>query len=262
MNESWRIPLLAAWLLILWTAESVIPLKPNNRKHLWTNLSFTTATVIINALLAGALIKVIFICNTLGIGLFNNVSTPFYVQIIIGLFFLDFVAAYLSHRLMHKFNLLWSFHQVHHLDEMIDATTGLRQHPLETIYRFMFLIIGVVTLGAPLMVVVIYQTISATNALLEHSNVKMNPNLNKALSIIFVTPNFHKVHHSLNSSEADHNYGNIFSIWDIVLSTRKSIDLMAMSYGLDHPLKSAQSAKNLLLLPFLKIKNRQDAKRQ
>jgi sterol desaturase/sphingolipid hydroxylase (fatty acid hydroxylase superfamily) len=256
MDQYSRVILLGAWLLILWVAESIIPLQKNDRAHVAMNFTFTLLTVIINAVLIYALIEVIDFCYTYYIGLFVYFEIPFSLKVLIGLFVLDFFAAYLSHRSMHKHSLFWRYHQVHHLDEMVDVTTGLRQHPLETVHRFVFLILGVVILGAPLSIVVIYQTVSALNALLEHSNIKLNEKLDRVLSLVFVTPNFHKVHHSNNVADADHNYGNIFSIWDTVFNTRKTLNVKTISYGLCNPYGSRQTPVKLILLPFVNQKNR------
>jgi sterol desaturase/sphingolipid hydroxylase (fatty acid hydroxylase superfamily) len=255
MNQEWRIILMLIWLLMLWTAESIIPLKANNRKHFLINAVFTLSTVVINALLIVVLAEVIAFCHSKGVGLFNVAQLPFFVQVAVGLLILDLTAAYLSHRIMHRFDLFWRFHRVHHLDEMVDVTTGLRQHPLETFLRFAFLIAGVIVLGTPLSVVVIYQTVSLTNALLEHANISMNSKVDRILSTIFITPNFHKIHHSFDQSDADRNYGNIFSIWDTIFGTRKNVaDIKKLSYGLDYKLQAKQTLTELIFLPFKRIK--------
>jgi sterol desaturase/sphingolipid hydroxylase (fatty acid hydroxylase superfamily) len=132
---------------------------------------------------------------------------------------------------------------------MVDVTTGLRQHPLETVHRFVFLVLGVVILGAPLSVIVIYQTVSALNALLEHSNIQFNKKLDRVLSLIFVTPNFHKVHHSVSAEHSNANFGNIFSLWDRLFGTHKHIETPAnLRYGLDGENRSGIG--RLLLAPF------------
>jgi sterol desaturase/sphingolipid hydroxylase (fatty acid hydroxylase superfamily) len=249
MDQSLRVIVLGSWLLILWVAESIIPLRKNERGHLVTNLVFTISTVIINALLIYVLIAVINFCYANYVGLFVHVKMPIVLKAFIGLLVLDFFAAYLSHRTMHNHQLFWRYHQVHHLDEMVDVTTGLRQHPLETMHRFVFLIAGVVVLGAPLWIVVIYQTASAILALLEHSNIRLNRRFDRALCLIFITPNFHKVHHSTFEQHSNSNFGNIFSLWDRLFGTYKYVtDLPALRYGLpDQPRRNAIELFNLPL---------------
>jgi sterol desaturase/sphingolipid hydroxylase (fatty acid hydroxylase superfamily) len=256
MESNWRIIALGSWLLILWIWENLSPLRTHDRKHLWANILFSLLTIVINAFLVVVLIAIINFNENNSIGVFNIIEAPYWLQLIVGLFVLDLVAAYLSHYVMHQYGLLWSFHKVHHLDEMIDVSSGLRQHPLETIYRFVFLLVGVTVLGVPLSVVVIYQTISALNALFEHSNIRLHRNLDDFLNLIIVTPNAHKVHHSSEQQYTDSNYGNIFSIWDRLFRTYRRIDKVeSINYGLN---KSAEVNVNnivdMLKIPF-KIKN-------
>jgi len=252
MVLQWRLVFLAALLLILWISEAIFPLRRNNRDHLITNIGFTLTVVIINSLLVFLLIRTIDFCYANHIGILHYLEIPYLVQVIIGVLILDFVAAYLSHRVMHRYSIFWKFHQVHHLDEMVDVTTGLRHHPLETIFRFFFLIAGVIILGAPLSIVVIYQTLSAINALFEHSNIKLNARIEGVMRKLMVTPDVHKIHHSSDQKFTDSNYGNIFSIWDRLFRTyQKTDETEKLTYGLD-----ANSEKKsffaLLLLPFLK----------
>ena len=251
MNPNWRVILLGIWLLILWIAESAVPLMKNDRKHVLVNFAFTILTIVINTLLLVVLIKVIDFCSEYYVGLFNYYDMPFAVQMLIGVFVLDLFAAYLSHRTMHMRQLFWRYHQVHHLDEMVDVTTGLRQHPFETVHRFVFLLFGVIILGASLSVVVIYQTISAFNALLEHSNIRVNEKLERMLSLIFITPNFHKVHHSIDVKYANSNYGNIFSVWDRMFGTyRPVIAPASLVYGIEDA--KPHNIISLLFAPFRK----------
>src|SRR5688572_2806145 len=232
MEREWRVLLLAAWLVILWVAEGIIPLRNNNRGHVITNIAFTICTIVINVLLVFVLIRTIEFCYANNVGLLMYVKVPYLVKVVVGVLVLDLVAAYTSHRVMHKYSIFWKFHQVHHLDEMVDVTTGLRQHPLETIFRFFFLQVGVIILAAPLSIVVIYQTLSAFNALIEHSNIKLNAKIESALSKVIVTPNVHKIHHSCDQKFTDSNYGNIFSFWDKVFKTYQTCDeTEKLTYG-------------------------------
>ena len=253
MEREWRLILLAACLVILWVAESIIPLRRNNRDHAFTNFAFTIFTIIINVLLVFVLIRTIEFCHTNDIGLFAFVQLPYFAQVVLGVFVLDLVAAYLPHKVMHTYNIFWKFHQVHHLDEMVDVTTGLRQHPIETVFRFFFLLAGVIVLGAPLSVVVIYQTISAINALIEHSNIKLNAKIESVMRKLIITPNVHKVHHSCDQKFTDSNYGNIFSIWDRLFKTYETTETEKITYGLDaNSEKKKKGFFTLLLLPFFK----------
>jgi sterol desaturase/sphingolipid hydroxylase (fatty acid hydroxylase superfamily) len=259
MESNWRIIALGSWLLILWIWENLSPLRTHDRKHFWANTLFSLSTIVINALLVIVLIAIIDFNKNNGFGINNFIETPYWLQLIVGLFILDLVAAYLSHYVMHQYGLLWSFHKIHHLDEMIDVSSGLRQHPLETVYRFGFLLAGVTVLGVPLSVVVIYQTISALNALFEHSNIRLNRKLDDLLNLIIVTPNAHKVHHSSEQQYTDSNYGNIFSIWDRMFGTYKRIEnVEEIEYGLGSTKdEGMNNFKKLMSLPFRRRKSKQ-----
>src|SRR5688572_4538686 len=110
MVLQWRLVFLAALLLILWVAESIIPLRRNNRDHLFTNIGFTLTVVIINSLLVFLLIKTIDFCYNNHIGIFRFLEIPYLVQVVVGVLVLDFIAAYLSHRVMHKYGKIGRAH--------------------------------------------------------------------------------------------------------------------------------------------------------
>lgn len=135
-----------------------------------------------------------------------------------GIVVLDF-CTYLAHRLMHHIPLLWPAHRLHHADPLVGVTTTLRQHPVEGLWRFAFIAVPALLMGLPLEAVVLYRLISTVNALLEHTNVRVWPPLDRMLSWLVVTPNMHKVHHSEDPREADTNFGNILSVCDRVLRT-------------------------------------------
>jgi sterol desaturase/sphingolipid hydroxylase (fatty acid hydroxylase superfamily) len=256
MENVWRIALMAGWLLLLWLIELRIPLRANDRAHTLVNIGLTVSLIVINFLMAFAAYRVTALCSQYHFGVFEWLKINVFWQIIIGLLFLDFWSAYLAHVLMHKFTWLWNFHRVHHSDEMVDVSTAFRQHPLESVYRIVFQIIGLGLLGAPMVGLIIYQTISSVTGQLEHANIRLNPTLDKVLSVVFITPNFHKPHHSCDEKYANANYGNIFSIWDRLFGTyQKAEDVSTLTYGLGHPKNSKAkrtSIIKLLGMPFSK----------
>jgi sterol desaturase/sphingolipid hydroxylase (fatty acid hydroxylase superfamily) len=134
----------------------------------------------------------------------------------------------------------------------VDVTTALRFHPLETLWRFIFIVVPAWLLGLPVGAVAIYRVVSVWVALLEHMNVKLWQPLDSALSLVVGTPNMHKVHHSRLAIETNTNYGNIFSLFDRVLGTfTPSSAARFVDYGLtgyDEP--SSQQFRALLHLPF------------
>ena len=148
---------------------------------------------------------------------------------------------------------MWRFHIIHHSDTHVDVTSGLRHHPGENIMRLAFTTLAVLVVGPAFGLVMLYQTISAFFAHLSHANIQMPKKIDRLLSLIFVTPNFHKVHHHYVQPYTDTNYGNIFSFWDHIFGTavyEKKMD--SLVYGLDTHMKEEDhsSLKGLLMIPF------------
>src|SRR5262249_21716483 len=144
---------------------------------------------------------------------------PFVAQTVIGIVVLDFGYGYLAHRLMHWSPLLWRVHRVHHSDPFVDVTTAFRNHPLESFWRYLFLLIPIGLLGIPPEAVGLHRLLSTLNAALEHANVRVWAPLDRALAWLWVTPDMHKVHHSRHQRETDSNYGNLFPVFDRLLAT-------------------------------------------
>jgi len=152
-------------------------------------------------------------------GIFAMTALPSALQALITIVVLDFTYGYVAHMLMHKIPMMWRFHRVHHSDPFVDVTTSLRQHPIEGLWRFIFMTIPAWVLGLPAEGIVVYRLVSRVNNVLEHSNIRLWRPLDRAVSLLCVTPNMHKVHHSNKPAETDSNYGNILSIYDRALRT-------------------------------------------
>ena len=169
-----------------------------------------------------------------------------------GLLLLDFIGAWLIHWLEHKVKWMWRVHVIHHTDPNVDVTSGLRHHPGENLLRLTFTVLAILVTGASLGLVMFYQTISAFFAALTHANISVPKWLDKPLSFIFVTPDFHKIHHHYTLPHTDSNYGNIFSIWDYIFSTTSKLEIIKLKYGIDTYMKNEEHSKitNLLLIPF------------
>ena len=166
---------------------------------------------------------------------------------------MDLIGAWLIHWIEHKIKWLWKFHLIHHTDPNVDATSGLRHHPGENIFRLLFTTLAVFITGASFGLVMMYQTISAFFAHFSHANIKMPLAVDKVFSYVFVTPHFHKIHHHYVQPHTDSNYGNIFSVWDHVFSTVTHVDTMDdLVYGIDTHLKPKEHSSiiNLLMIPF------------
>jgi sterol desaturase/sphingolipid hydroxylase (fatty acid hydroxylase superfamily) len=162
------------------------------------------------------------------------------------------LATYAVHRLMHQTPALWRVHLVHHIDPAVDATTSLRQHPLEGVLRFSFIAAAAWTLGAPPAAVAVYRLLGSLNSVLEHANVRVPRWLDSVLVKCWVTPDMHKVHHSRERPETDSNYANLFSFYDRIFGTfTPSSRGPTVSYGVDgYDTPDQHSIGAALWLPF------------
>ncbi len=251
-----RSLILIGGIVIFWIAEGVLPLFQFQYKkinHAGINLFFTLTTAIIGFGLAGVLLFAANFVSENEFGLLYIFKLPLWAEVVIGILLLDLIGAYFIHWTEHKIKWMWKFHLVHHSDTTVDVTTGLRHHPGETVFRISFTILAVIIVGAPIGIVMLYQSLSVLFAHITHANINMPKKIDQLLSYIFVTPNMHKVHHHFTQPLTDTNYGNIFSIWDRLFGTFASVnDTKELRYGIDTHLKSEENArlKNLLGIPF------------
>jgi len=122
---------------------------------------------------------------------------------------------------------------VHHADTHVDTTTANRHHPGESVFRAIFTLMGVLICGAPMWLVMVYQSISVVLAQFNHANISLPASVDRAISYLIVSPNMHKIHHHYVRPQTDSNYGNIFSIWDRLFGTYEDMNVSEIRYGLD-----------------------------
>jgi sterol desaturase/sphingolipid hydroxylase (fatty acid hydroxylase superfamily) len=180
---------------------------------------------------------VAFVAWTFPLGsprLLEAAGLPAAGQLVLGIVALDFAFGYVAHRTMHASARLWRFHRVHHSDPFVDVTTSYRTHPVESVWRHLWLFSTVWLLGVPAESVVAFRVLSGINGILEHANVRVAPALDSALSWLWVTPNMHKVHHSRLQFETDTNYGNLLPFYDRMFGTFvPTSHALTVEYGLD-----------------------------
>jgi sterol desaturase/sphingolipid hydroxylase (fatty acid hydroxylase superfamily) len=253
-DENIRLAILFGGMFVLCGVEFVVPLRKAERRHIISNFLLTLSLIFINLLCSGAIVYLGVWADSNNFGLLRLMDVSMTVQIVVGIVALDFWAAYVSHVLFHKVPWLWRFHSIHHSDKMVDVSTAFRQHPVESVFRIVFYASGMVLLGIPLWILLLYLTLSGINAQLEHANVHVPASLDKLLQYFYVTPNMHKVHHSKFQPETDSNYSNILSIWDRLFGTyRTRREYQNVPYGLDYiGEKQKLSFLELLKLPFQK----------
>ena len=156
--------------------------------------------------------------QTKGWGLLNQFELPFAINLILTILIFDF-AIWLQHLASHKIPALWRIHRVHHADRDMDVTTAIRFHPVE-IALSMLLKIGLVYLiGPAAWAIVIFEVILNGSAMFNHANIKLPLGVDRVLRLFMITPDMHRVHHSVKRSEHDSNYGFALSWWDRAFGT-------------------------------------------
>jgi sterol desaturase/sphingolipid hydroxylase (fatty acid hydroxylase superfamily) len=183
-------------------------------------------------------------------------SLPIGIYVIIGLLLLDFIGAYLAHWVQHRITWMWRFHLIHHTDTWIDTTSANRHHPGESVIRFIFTLLGILVVGAPMWMVFMYQSLSVVFSQFNHANMPLPKKIDRWISYFIVSPDMHKVHHHYKLPYTDSNYGNIFSIWDRIFGTFKYLEREKIIYGVDTHMvpKEHNHLGNLLKIPFQKYR--------
>lgn len=153
-----------------------------------------------------------------GWGLMNGAGWPYWVKVVATVLIFDF-AIWAQHLITHKVPVLWRIHRVHHADRDIDVSTAIRFHPVE-IALSMLLKIGLVyLLGPPALGVILFEIVLNGTAMFNHANMRLPPWLDSGLRQVMVTPDMHRVHHSIHRREHDSNYGFALSVWDRLFRT-------------------------------------------
>jgi sterol desaturase/sphingolipid hydroxylase (fatty acid hydroxylase superfamily) len=254
-----RMAILVGGLLLFWIIEGAIPLFPlqyrkNKPAHAAVNLGFTILHLIIHTLLAIFIVKLSDWCFHSKFGLVYWFNANILMTIIIGVLALDF-SSWLVHIIMHKSRTLWRFHLIHHSDNNVDVTTGLRHHPGDSLLRGIFFILLIFISGAPMYSVMIYQTLVIISTAFTHANIRLPRKVDRVLSYFLVSPDMHKVHHHWKQPYTDSNYGAVFSFWDRILGTYKKLDPKDIRYGLDryYPNEKDEDFIALMKKPFQKL---------
>ncbi len=244
--------------LLLACLERVMPFRDysQTKGRRWsTNIALSImSTLILRAVPAFAAgVAAVFASNH-SFGLLHTIETPDIAGIILTLFILDFII-YLQHVLTHKVNFLWAIHQVHHSDKDFDITTGIRFHPVEIVFSMGIKCSAVIALGAPLLGVIVFEILLSACSLFTHTNISFSEKLDRVLRYFLVTPNMHRIHHSVDRKEHDSNYGTCISIWDRICRTYTASAAQnpsIMEIGLSpYKHKNTNRFSWVLLLPFM-----------
>jgi sterol desaturase/sphingolipid hydroxylase (fatty acid hydroxylase superfamily) len=192
--------------------------EPSSDGRLLTNFGLTALV-----LLAGGLVPLARIASSLAderfrIGLANAVHLPWAAILAVTLL-LDSFASYWVHRLMHATPLLWRVHRVHHADTAVDLSTSLRNHPLELLVTAPASALVIIVIGAPPSVILVAQAVLIGGALWQHAALDLPAGLDRALSLVLVTPRLHRVHHNPQRALHDSNFGDSIILWDRLFGT-------------------------------------------
>lgn len=195
---------------------------PKARRWL-TNLSIVAFNGLLVRLMGAlavplAAVAAAILAEDRGWGLLNIVSWPAWLEAIIALLVLD-LAIWFQHLVSHKVPVFWRLHRMHHADRDVDVTTALRFHPIEIALSMLWKVVCVFALGASPVAVVLFEVILNGCAMFNHANLKLPPRVDGFLRLFLVTPDMHRVHHSVLRREHDSNYGFNLSIWDRMFAT-------------------------------------------
>ncbi len=208
------------FVMAIWEAAS-----PRRRREIprvirWTN---NIGVVFLDSLLVRLTFPIVAVGLALlaeerGWGLFNVFDVPAWLAILVSVAALD-LAIYLQHVMFHAVPALWRLHRMHHADLEIDVTTGLRFHPVEILLSMGIKLAVVAVLGPPAVAVLIFEVLLNATAMFNHSNVKLPGGLDRVLRLFVVTPDMHRVHHSIHPAETNSNFGFNLPWWDRLLGT-------------------------------------------
>jgi len=209
-------------LMFLWEALNPrrAPLLGWNRRL--NNLALVSLDVLaVRLLVPIATVTVAEISVTRGWGLFNIIDAGFWSSFVLSLLLMDLVI-YAQHVITHKIPILWRIHRLHHTDLDFDVTTALRFHPFEIILSMFVKFCFIALFGAPVVAVIVFEIILNISSMFNHSNIQIPTSIDRLLRYFIVTPDMHRVHHSVIKVETNSNYGFNIPWWDYIFRTYRS----------------------------------------
>jgi len=211
-------------------------------------------SVVLRLLFPAAAIGMAVFAQEHGWGLLNYYQAPAWLAVIASIVFLDMVI-YLQHVMVHAVPAFWRLHRVHHADLDFDVTTGARFHPLEIILSMLIKFASIVVLGPPLVAVIVFEILLNATAMFNHSNVRMPPAIDRVLRLLVVTPDMHRVHHSIEDDETNCNFGFNLPWWDRLFGTyrdqpRGGHEAMTIGIRSFREAKDCSWLPGMLLIPF------------
>ncbi|MDB5023734.1 MAG: sterol desaturase family protein [Mucilaginibacter sp.] len=261
-EDAAQILLYAVIITLLWFAEVLVTTDGLKSKwrHSSVNLLFIFTALPVQLLLTGFIVIISKWANIGHWGILNLIHwrTKGWGYYLTGFVLLD-LCEYLYHVIMHKFDVLWKFHLVHHSDLKVDVSTTVREHPGETFIRTCFLTLWVFILGPVIGVLIIRQIFQTFSNIIAHTEFRLSNRSNKIISFLFITPNLHHVHHHYRLPYTDCNYGDVLSIWDRLFGTYGELDREDTNFGIDTHMDENVNGKfiNVVRIPFQKLERKE-----
>jgi sterol desaturase/sphingolipid hydroxylase (fatty acid hydroxylase superfamily) len=240
-------------LMVLWELVAERKERSQGRPGRWfANLGISVLdSVIARLVLPVAAVGVANIVADRGWGLLNYFELPQVAVFVISMLVLD-LSIYLQHVMFHAVPALWRLHMVHHTDQDLDATSGIRFHPVEIILSLLIKFAVIAAIGAPPIAVLIFEVVLNATAIFNHGNVRLPLGLDRLLRLVIVTPDMHRVHHSVEIDESNSNFGFNLPWWDRLFGTYRAQPKLGhegMVLGVEH----LQRAKPIGLLELLRL---------
>lgn len=220
-----RMAFFASVLLLMAVLEALFPRRERDIPRLfrWSN---NLGLVVLDSVLVKLCFPLLAVAAALlaedrGWGLFNLpslIGLPGWLAVLLSILILD-LAIYAQHVLFHTVPPLWRLHRVHHTDLDFDVTTGIRFHPIEIVLSMAIKLLLVFLLGPPAVAILIFEILLNAAAMFNHSNMKIPLGFDKVIRLLMVTPDMHRVHHSVIPSETNSNYGFFITWWDRMFGT-------------------------------------------
>ncbi len=211
-------------------------------------------TLLLRLLFPAAAVGVAALAAEQGWGLLNHFQVPFWPAVMIAVVSMDFVI-WVQHVMVHAIPLLWRLHRVHHADPDYDVTTGARFHPIEIILSMLIKFATILLLGPPVVAVILFEVILNGMAMFNHGNVRLPETLDRVLRMLLVTPDMHRVHHSVEDDETNSNFGFNLSLWDRLFGTYRAQPRQGqegMTIGIHHYRETREVSwlPGMMTLPF------------
>ncbi len=231
------------------------PIKVEKRLR-WINniLLVAVNTLLTRLLFPAAAVGAAALAEIQGWGLFQAIPVPTGIAVVLSVILLD-LAIYLQHIMFHAVPLFWRLHRVHHTDLDYDVTTGTRFHPIEIILSMIIKYSVIFLLGAPVIAVIVFETLLNATAMFNHGNLRLPKGLDTVLRLVVVTPDMHRVHHSTEPDETNSNFGFNLPWWDHLFGTYRAqprAGHLGMTIGIDgyRDPTQVQRLPGILMLPF------------